>query len=91
MTKETNGNIKWLLGFLLGVIALVTTLLTIGGWIKGTQKDIVTLQKYQAKVEPVVHENYTKIQLIEQDIGYIQEDVKEIKGGVQRIEKQISK
>jgi len=75
MAKTNNGTLKWVIS----VIMIITTLLTIGGWIATTQKNIESVQT--AIIE--INENGSKVaRANEKDIIVIKSDVKYIRKGV---------
>ena len=75
-----NGNLRWIIG----LAALIGTLLSVGGWVNGTRSDINTLQDCQEKIKPMVYENSTDVKLLKKDISYIVAGIDEIKKSVKK-------
>lgn len=74
MATNLNGNWKLIFGFL----ALITTLLAIGGWINETNKSIGILQQSQAITMPMIYQNDKNVALLKQNISFIVEGIKRL-------------
>lgn len=67
MTKNLNNNMKWLIS----LIMIIITLLSVGGWIQSVRGDIEILKAEQTKK--------VSKELYQNDITWIKKELKEIK------------